>query len=108
MLFRSQAQKLVSGGRINILEIRTCKDAINAMKSAIRAQMIEVHVAEKNVDAARKKLNDVMIERKTHEKLKEKAFEEFKSEIAHEESKAVDELVSYSYQENGMMTTGGE
>ena len=38
-----------------------------------------------------------MIERKTHEKLKEKAFDEFKKEIEKEESKAVDELVSFTH-----------
>ena len=38
-----------------------------------------------------------MIERKTHEKLKVKAFDEFKKEIEKEESKAVDELVSFTH-----------
>ena len=37
------------------------------------------------------------IERKTHEQLREAAFEEFKKELAKEESKEVDELVSYTY-----------
>ena len=36
-----------------------------------------------------------------HEKLKEKAFEEFKQELLHEESKEIDELVSYTYHDNG-------
>ena len=59
--------------------------------------MMNVHVAEKNVEAARKHLNDVMTERKTHEKLKERTFEEFKQEIQYAENKEIDELVSYSY-----------
>ena len=38
--------------------------------------------------------------RKTQEKLKEKAFDRFKEELAKEEEKEIDELVSYSFQKN--------
>ena len=38
-----------------------------------------------------------MVERKTHEILKEKAFEGFKKELIKEESKEVDELVSFTH-----------
>jgi flagellar FliJ protein len=38
-----------------------------------------------------------MIERKTHEKLREKAFEQFKEELKQVESKEIDELVSFTY-----------
>ncbi len=67
------------------------------MKSKIRAQMMVVHTAEKQVEAARLKLNEMMIERKTFEKLRERAFEEFKQEVAYEENQVVNELVSYTY-----------
>ena len=62
-------------------------------------KMMNVHVAEKNVEAARKHLNEVMTERKTHERLKEKAFENFKQELQYMENKEIDELVSYSFHE---------
>ena len=39
----------------------------------------------------------VMQERKVQEKLREKAFEEFKQELAEAETKDIDELVSYTY-----------
>ena len=94
--YEKQARELVQG-TIDVHKIHTCKHAIDAMQSAIRTQMIEVHVAEKNVELARSKLNQVMIERKTYEKLREKAFEEFKQEVAYEENRMVDELVSYNY-----------
>lgn len=55
--------------------------------------------AEKTLEMARIELNRVMVERKTHEKLRERAFEEFKQEIAQAESKEIDELVSYNYHE---------
>lgn len=58
----------------------------------------------KNVEAARLKLNEVMMERKTHEKLKEQAFEVFKQEMQYAENKEIDELVSYTYHE-GMTET---
>ncbi|MBR1623522.1 MAG: flagellar export protein FliJ [Pseudobutyrivibrio sp.] len=89
--------KELSVGAIDIKEIKTCKHAISSMKVALRDQMIEVSKAQKAMDLARKKLNEVMMERKMHEKLREHAFEEFLDEIDYEEGKITDELVSYSY-----------
>lgn len=83
--------------RLNILEIKKTKVAIEKMKDAIRMQLVTVKVAEKNLEAARLKLNEIMIDRKTHEKLKENAFEEFVKEMNASEGKEIDELVSYSY-----------
>ena len=37
------------------------------------------------------------MERKTHETLKEKAFQQFLLDLKREESKEVDELTSYTY-----------
>lgn len=97
--YEKEAKELVSG-TIDIQKIRDCKKAIDTMKSKQRAQMMNVHVAEKNLEAARINLNNVMVERKTHEKLREKAFEEFKQEIQYAENKEIDGLVSYTYHEN--------
>lgn len=97
--YERQARELVKG-KINIQDIHICKQSIDAMKSLIRSQMLEVQVAEKNTEAARKRLNDIMVERKTHEKLREHAFDEFMQELEYEEHKAVDELVSYTYHKN--------
>ncbi len=94
-----QARKLVEG-KIDVLEINACRKAVETMKTRIRGQMFYVHQAEKQLELVRQRLNEVMIERKTYEKLKEKRFEEFKAELAHEESKEVDELVSYTYHQN--------
>ena len=38
-----------------------------------------------------------MKDRKTHEKLREKAFENFLIELSAQEKKEIDELVSYRY-----------
>lgn len=94
--YEAQAKRLVSS-HLNIREINQCHQAIEIMKDRIRNQTVAVHIAERNLEAARIKLNQVMTERKTHEKLKEKEFEEFKRELESQESKAIDELVSYSY-----------
>ena len=67
------------------------------MKEAIKSQIVAIHVAEMNLEAARERLQEVMQERKTHEKLKEYAFDEYVKEVSAEESKEIDELVSYNY-----------
>ena len=96
--YERKSKELVNG-TLDIQEIRECKRAIDVMKSLQRAQMMKVHAAEKTLEKARIELNRVMVERKTHEKLRERAFEEFKQEIAQAESKEIDELVSYNYHE---------
>lgn len=89
--------KELAVGTIDVQSIQENKRAIDTMKSLIRDQMMQVHIAEKNVEIARKRLNDVMVERKVQEKLREKAFEEFKVEIAAKEAQEVDELTSFTY-----------
>lgn len=95
-LYEERAKELVSG-TIIVRDVRECKRAIDTMKTLQRNQLMNIHAAEKNVEMAREHLNSVMVERKTHEKLRERAFEEFKQEIQHAESKEIDELVSYNY-----------
>lgn len=95
-MYEKRAVDLVNG-TISIRDIKENKQSIDIMKSRIRAQMMVVHAAEKQAEAARQKLNEMMIERKTFEKLRERAFEEFKQEVAYEENQAVNELVSYTY-----------
>lgn len=89
--------KELAVGTIDVQSIQENKRAIDMMKSLIRDQMMQVHIAEKNVELARKRLNDVMVERKVQEKLREKAFEEFKVEVAAKEAQEVDELTSFTY-----------
>ncbi|MDD7178343.1 MAG: flagellar export protein FliJ [Lachnospiraceae bacterium] len=84
-------------GKIDVRAIHENKHAIDVMKTMIRDQITRVHVAEKNVELARNRLNAVMVERKAHEKLREIAFEEFQAELAAEEAKEIDQLVSFTY-----------
>ena len=100
LLRRASYEKILKESMIGTIDVRQVSHAradVNAMKSIMRRQMIEVHKAEKIMEDARKNLNEVMMERKAHEKLKEKAFEQFKEELKAEESKEIDQLVSYTY-----------
>ena len=86
-------------GTIDVRQVGHARADVNTMKTLMRRQMIEVHKAERALEDARRALNEIMTERKTHEKLKEKAFEQFKEELKAEESKEIDQLVSYTYNE---------
>lgn len=98
--YEKQGRELRSGGTIDIVELETNRKAVEAMKVLIRAQMLEVRRAEKDVEAARRRLQEAMQERKIHEKLRENAFEVFKEELEYDEKKQIDELVSYTYSVN--------
>lgn len=82
---------------LKIREIIEVQSAVKRMEEYIEEQRIAVRIEEKNVEQARLKLVAVMQERKTHEKLKEKAFETFKQEENVNESKEIDQLTSYTY-----------
>lgn len=86
--------------RLNSLKVQELRDneyAIARMDEFIMAQMNNVKLAEEAVEVAREKLKEVMMERKTHEKLREKAFEQFMKDENARESKEIDELTSYTY-----------
>lgn len=83
--------------KLDLAAIKKNETAIKVIQANIEHQNIVIKQAERQVELARIQLTEAMKERKTHEKLREKAFEEFKSELLHEESKEVDELVSFKY-----------
>lgn len=82
---------------LDILKIKICEDAIEIMKFEIKKQIIILNSAKQQLELSRIKLQEAMIERKTHDKLKDNAFEEFKEEIKAAENKEVDELNSFKY-----------
>ena len=84
-------------GVLDLKKIQRCWNSIDAMRSLIREQLINVQKAEKALEEARKRLDSVMKDRKTHEKLREHAFERFKEELKAEEIKEIDELTSYTH-----------
>ena len=96
-----QHWKKLMQGNLNLQEVEHARADVNAMKTIVRRQMVEVHKAEKELEDARNRLKTVMQERKVQEKLREKAFEEFKQELAEAETREIDELVSYTYNKGG-------
>ena len=82
-----QHWKKLMQGNLNLQEVEHARADVNAMKTIVRRQMVEVHKAEKELEDARNRLKIV----------REKAFEEFKQELAEAETKEIDELVSYTY-----------
>jgi flagellar FliJ protein len=89
--------KELMNGIIDLEAVHHAKDASEAMKVLIRRQMVEVHKAQLELEAARKQLIDVRKERKMHEKLREKAYDAYLVEENRREGKEVDQLVSYTY-----------
>ncbi|MBE5884194.1 MAG: flagellar export protein FliJ [Lachnospiraceae bacterium] len=84
-------------GALKVREIEDNKNALLIMDQYIHMQRLEVNKAEKQLEQARLRLEDVIKDRKMHETLREKAFESFMQEENKEEGKVVDELTSYTY-----------
>lgn len=84
-------------GTLNLRAIEDNKAAIIFMDDYIAGQRLRVAAAEKKLEQARERLTEVMMERKTHESLKDKAFQQFLTDEKKQESKEVDELTSYTY-----------
>ena len=83
--------------KLKVLEIEQCKEAIILMDEYIAAQKQVVKSIELELEAAIRKMNEAMQERKIHENLKENQFEIFLQELNQEEMKEIDQLVSYQY-----------
>lgn len=84
-------------GDLSVREIRDNQMAIKTMDSFIKAQILQVRIAEGNVEKARQKFQDCMVERKAQETLRQKAFENFMKEENRAEMKEIDQLTSYTY-----------
>lgn len=83
--------------KLDLLKIDELQNAVMRMDEYIVAQKQEVDKAYRVLEKERQKLTEVMIERKSHEKLKENAFEQFLQDLNSAEGKEVDELTSYTY-----------
>lgn len=81
----------------DIKKVRQDEDAVEIVKMYEQQQKLVVLQREKELEVARRRLQEAMRERKTFEKLKEKAWEAFLEEENRKEQKEVDELVSYRY-----------
>ncbi len=73
------------------------KAAIRSIEEQMKKQLDRIKKAEDKVEQKRVIMTELRMERKTHEKLREQAFEEFMQEERKSESKQIDELTSYTY-----------
>lgn len=75
---------------LKVGQIRRREDDVEIFRMYLRQQILVVKQKEKEVEVAREHLNEAMKERKTFEKLKEKAFEKF---VAEENQKEQNSLI---------------
>ena len=85
---------------IDIVAINANKRAVELMDEFEKQQLLQVNVAQKEIDAASYKMMEARAQTKTYEKLKEKAFDEFVAEENHKEGKQIDELNSFRFTGN--------
>lgn len=83
--------------RLSILDIEENKKLVAHATEQVRAQTIQLKMAQKKLEEQRIRMHKAMQERKTQEILKEKAFEAFLQEEKAAESKEIDELTSYTH-----------
>ncbi|WFR54979.1 flagellar export protein FliJ [Anaerocolumna sp. AGMB13025] len=95
-MYQERKRNLVQS-KLKLFDICKCEEAIDIVKHHISLQQLAVKKAEKQLENARIRLNVTMMERKTHEKLKENALTNYFIEYEAEERKEIDELVSFKY-----------
>ena len=94
--FEAQLKALCEDS-LDVIAIKEAEDALEVIKYHVTQQELNLAAARQELEVARQKLTAAMQDRKTHERLKEKQFEQFKAEEAAKESKEIDELVSYRF-----------
>ena len=82
------------------------EESIVRIKEYIVDQQKAVKKAEEALEIERLKLVEAIKERKMYERLREKAFEEFKAEENHKESVENDEHNSFVYSRRQLEATG--
>ncbi len=92
-------------GNLDFLKIEECRYSLDVMGDMIIKQNDVIKQRSKELELVRQKLNQVMQERKMHEKLKEKQFDTFKQEINAQENKETDEVAGYQFT-HAMTKTG--
>ncbi|MBQ8137902.1 MAG: flagellar export protein FliJ [Lachnospiraceae bacterium] len=89
-----EAKKLLLGN-LNFRDIDDNQLAIMQTKELVMEQEKAVEKAKEALERARVKMAEAVMERKTYERLREKAFEEYRLEENRAEGKTIDELTSY-------------
>ena len=90
-------RELLLADKLSIPDIEENKKLVAHAGEQVRAQTIQVRMAQKKLEEQRIRMQKAMQERKTQGILKEKAFEVFVQEEKAAESRAIDELTSYTH-----------
>ena len=83
--------------KIDVLKLKESEALLKYQDEVIKAQLVKVRAAQKNVETQRIKMQKAVQERKTYDILRDKAFEEFMKEENAAEAKEIDQLTSYTY-----------
>ena len=92
-----EEKRQVMATRLDVPKLNRLQAAVEAMDDRIARQKQNVKKAELAVHAAEERLVESMTERKTQERLRENAFEEYRQEMNAEEQKEIDERTSFQY-----------
>lgn len=95
--FYEQEKHRMMSGKLNVRRLNECENAIQTMEYYETQQKKKIAALEAVLDNASRKLKEAMMERKTHEKLKDNEFRIFLQELNDQEKKEIDELVSFQY-----------
>lgn len=96
-LLNEEGRTLLQKETLSIRDIEDNKLSKELHKEAMKEQALVIYHAEQKVEKKRVEMTKLMQERKTHETLKQKAFEAFLMEEKAQESKQIDQLTSYTY-----------
>lgn len=92
-----KANELLHAPSLDVQEIMLNRNGILKAEEDIKRQQKAVFMAEQVREEKRLKFMEERTERKTHEILRENAFEEFMQEEKAAEGKEIDQLTSYTY-----------
>ncbi len=92
-----EEKRKIMATRLDVPKLNRLQLAVEAMDDRIARQRQNVKKAEAALHAAEERLVESMTERKTQERLRENAFEEYRQEMNVEEQKEIDERTSFRY-----------
>lgn len=92
-----EEKRQVMKQRLDVPKLNRLQLAVEAMDDRIVRQKQNVKKAEFALQRAEEVLVESMMERKTQERLRENAFEEYRQEMNAEEQKEIDERTSFQY-----------
>ena len=95
--YEDEGRRMLTEDSLHVRDIIDNEHAINTVKDYIEDQKLAVQKAEELLEIERLKLVDAMKERRTYERLREKAYDDYLEEEKRAEGIVNDEHNSYVY-----------